>query len=78
MEGQKLTFSRFVDWLFLAVIAFVGTKGVDKISDLSKSIEELNGKMAVVMTVNTGMDRRILDCETRVRDLEIYVWKGKR
>jgi hypothetical protein len=46
---KKIEFTSFVGWGFQALILAVGTWGVSELSSLSKSVQELNVKMAVTM-----------------------------
>ncbi len=72
---SRLDFSRFVDWGFMAILSTLMTFAVDKISDLSTSINELNTKMEVVITSNAVRDERLSKVERKLEALENKVWK---
>jgi hypothetical protein len=46
---KRIEFTAFVGWGFQALILAIGTWGVTELSTLSKSVQELNVKMAVTM-----------------------------
>lgn len=72
---QRLDFSRFVDWAFMAILSTLMSLAVNKISELSKSVNELNTKMEVVISTNAVRDERISVVEKEVREIKKYLWK---
>jgi len=67
---QKPNLTALIGWGFQALLLAVGTWGVSEISNMSKSIQELNIKMAVTIERDGARERRIEDLELRVKDLE--------
>lgn len=49
VKTGKIEFTSFVGWGFQALILAVGTWGVSELSSLSRSVQELNVKMAVTI-----------------------------
>lgn len=74
---NRLDFSRFVDWAFMAILSTLMSLAVNKISDLSTSVNELNTKMEVVITSNAVRDERLSKVEQKIEALEAKVWNRK-
>lgn len=44
-----MTFAKFKDWAFLALMAGLGSMGVSSIHDMSNSVQSLNEKMSTII-----------------------------
>lgn len=67
---EKPSFVSFVGWGFQAMIIAIGTWGVTELSSLSKSVQELNVKMAVVVERDNSRGEQVKRLEDRVEKLE--------
>jgi hypothetical protein len=67
---ESLKFSYFVGWGFQALIVAIGAWGVSELSSLSKSVQELNVKMAVVVERDQIRGNEISDMKARISKLE--------
>lgn len=74
---ERLSFSRFVDWAFLAIITTIVSQGASQIGKLSNSIQELNQKMAVAIEKLGNQDHRLNSCEERLGALEKAFWRQR-
>lgn len=65
--------SRLLNWAvtaLLGLLSVVSTYGTHLVSDMSKNLQELNEKMAVVITRMADQGEEIADLKHRVRALE--------
>lgn len=58
-SNENPGFAAFVNWGFQALLLALVTWGVTELSSLSKSVSELNVKMAVVVTKGEAQSRDI-------------------
>lgn len=65
MEWQQ-----FLGWAFQGLIAGCVAYGVAILSKMSKSIEELNKHVAILLERDSAKQYRLDDHETRLRQLE--------
>lgn len=63
-------FADFVGWGFQFLLLAVGTWGVTELSSMSKSVQELNVKMAVVVERDATRSEQVRGLEGRVKALE--------
>lgn len=64
---MRLNFGRFVDWIFLAALGWVGSAGVGYLKDMSKDMASLNEKMATVITRQANQDSAIAENKAELR-----------
>lgn len=65
-----MTLNRFFQWGFELLIVGSVVVGVDALKDLSKSINELNVKIGVVIERTDGQQKRLDNHEERIHVLE--------
>ena len=65
-----MTLNRFFQWGFELLIVGSAVVGVDSLKDLSKSINELNVKIGVVIERTDGQQKRLDNHEERIHVLE--------
>lgn len=74
---DSLKFANFVGLGFQGLIVAIGTWGVAELSQLSKSVQELNVKMAVVVERDQARGEEMKDLKVRVEKLEDKNQGGK-
>lgn len=67
---DNLKFAPFVGWLLQTLIIAIGAWGVTELSNLSKSVQELNIKMAVAFERDLARGRDLDSLKGRVEKLE--------
>jgi hypothetical protein len=67
---EKPHFLDFVSWGFQAMLLAISAWGVTELSSLSKSVQELNVKMAVVVERDVTRGAEIVEIKHRVDRLE--------
>lgn len=65
-----MNFSNFIEWAFQGLIAGAVVYGVNALSKLRDSIEELNSKIATILEKNIWHERALEDHDDRIRVLE--------
>lgn len=70
ISRESISSTALVGWGFQALLLAVGTWGVTELSSLSKSVQDLNIKMAVVVERDSTRGEQVKDLETRVKVLE--------
>ena len=68
--GERPNFSTFINWGFQALLLAMVSWGVSELSSLTKSVQDLNVKMAIVLTKAEGYERRIEKLEERLEALD--------
>jgi len=74
LKEEKFTLSQYIDKGFWVLLLAVASYAASQIKEGSKSISELNEKMAVVVSQLGAHDRTLTDHEMRLRKSE----QGKR
>ena len=69
-EKSEHDLSDFFRWAFQTAVLGIGVWGASELSTLSKSIQELNIKMAVVVERDQARGEEIRDIKLRVQTLE--------
>ncbi len=67
---EKPNFIAFIGWGFQAMIVAIGAWGVTELSSMSRSVQELNVKMAVVVERDATRGIEIVEIKRRVERLE--------
>ena len=62
--------NNFVEWAFLGLLSWFAYSINMNISDMQKTISELNKQVAIVISDNAGSKELLKDHEFRLRDLE--------
>lgn len=68
--GGGPNFTTFINWGFQALLLAMVSWGVSELSSLTKSVQDLNVKMAIVLTKAEGYERRIDKLEQRLDALD--------
>ena len=71
MGTKSPRLEKYIDWALTTFLSFVASYGVHLISGMSQNIQELNEKVAVVISTSANQDHRL-------DRLEKFVFKGKR
>jgi hypothetical protein len=69
-QQQIPNFNAFVGWGFQLLLLAVASWGVTELSSLSRSVQDLNVKMAVVIDHDSTRGDQVKDLEMRVKYLE--------
>lgn len=69
-ESDKLTFSRFVDWGFLAMLSAITLYGSSSISSLNTELKMLQEKVSAVLAQATAVQALTQQQNSRIDRLE--------
>lgn len=70
VEAAQPNFSAFVNWGFQALLLALVTWGVTELSSLSRSVSDLNVKIAVVVERDSARGEALKELQGRVQRLE--------
>lgn len=65
-----MKFDKFVEWAFYGIIGTAAILGVEILSDLNKSVNQLNIQMATVIEKNNWVMRTLESQDARIQALE--------
>jgi hypothetical protein len=68
---KEITFNNVISWVFYASIGFIALRGVNTLDKLENSVNDLNIKLAQVVTKSDGYDQQLYRQDERIRNLEI-------
>lgn len=66
MGSQKNRFEKYVDWALMTLLSVIASYGSHLVGDMSKNLQELNQKVAVVLVKVADQDRRLIRLEKAV------------
>lgn len=69
-QPKEIKFSDFISWAFYTLLLGIAGWMSSQFSELNHSVQDLNVKMAVIMTKNDGYSVDIRDLKARVEQLE--------
>jgi len=64
------TFSHFVNWAFQALLIAIVGWGVSELSVLSKSVQDLNVKVAVIIAQQIERDREVKELKEEFKSFK--------
>lgn len=68
---KNITFSQVVNWVFYSMMGFLALRAVGTLDKLEASVNDLNVKLAAVVTKTELYDKQLEKQDERIRNLEI-------